>query len=81
MFPGKVIIGQQAAAVRIALQRFAVQRPIQLVFVHLHSEGLREFLKQVDPCIQIRGTVIAVHHSHRIPVRRAHDIDFRMYLF
>ena len=81
MLPGKIVVGQQAAAVRITLQSLAVQGAEQIVSVHLHAESLRKFLEQIDPGVQIGGAVVAVHHGHSASIGRGHHVDLRMNLF
>ena len=81
MLSGKIVVGQQAAAVRISLQSLAVQGAEQVVSVHLHAESLRKLLKEADPGVQIGGAVVAVYHGHRASVGRGHHVDLRMNLF
>ena len=81
MLAREIIVCQQAAAVRIAFQRFSVQRSVQLVHIHFHAHALHKFFEDANPGIQIRSTVITVHHRHKTAVRRRNEIDGVIYFF
>ena len=80
MLSGEIIVCQQASAVRIPFQSFPVKGAEQSIFIHLHTERLRKFLKQINPCIQVGGTVIAVNHGNGASVRGHYHVNLRMYL-
>ena len=76
---GEVVVGKESAAVCVALQGFVVQLAEQIIRADFHAEGLRKFTEEIDPCIQIRSTVLAVHHGNRMTGRGCYHIDLRIY--
>ena len=75
----KIVVCQKSAAVLVALQRLVVKFSEKFVHIDIDSEVLRELPEQADPGVQIRGTVVAVHHRHGIAGRCGHHIQFLMY--
>ena len=79
MLTGEIVVGKESAAVCIALQGFVVQLAEQIVRADFHAEGLRKFTEEIDPCVQIGRTVLAVHHGNRMAGRSRYHIDLRIY--
>ena len=62
-------------AVGIALEGVVVEQSEHLAHVDRHSEQLLVFLEKIDPCIEVAGAVVAVHHGHKRTVRCGHHVD------
>ena len=75
----EIVVCQKSAAVLVTLQRLIVKLSEKLVHIDIDSEVLRKLPEQTDPGVQIRGTVVAVHHRHGIAGRCGHHIQFLVY--
>ncbi len=75
VLPGKIVVRQQSAAIRVSFQSLIVECSEQGIHVHPRAEGFQAFPEQVHPGIQVRSTVVAVHHGHRVAGRRGHHVD------
>ena len=79
-FTGEIAVRQKSAAVLITLQCVRIQLPEELAHVNCHAEELCEFLKDIDPGVQIRGTIVCMRHRNRIAVRCGHHVDLTVQL-
>ena len=77
-FAGKKVVRYRAAAVRVGVERVAVEHFVQRRHFHRVPAQLREFTEHLYPCVQFGTAVVAVDHSHRSAVRCSHYVNFRV---
>ena len=78
-FAGEVVEAHQAAAVGIALERLFEQLHIELGLALLYARQLAKFKQEIDPGVDVRGAVVAVHHRHRRARGGGDHVDLPVY--
>lgn len=73
---GVVVVAQQTAAVGIALQSQIEQHREDLALIGIHAHGRGKLGEELHPCVDVGGTVVAVHHGHRRACRGSDHVDF-----
>ena len=61
---GQEIVGEHLSAVRISCHRMPVQQSVERALIHADVGRTAEFLKNINPGIEVGRAVIAVHHRH-----------------
>ena len=74
-FAGEVVEAQKPAAVRVALQGLVEEPDKELSLVHGCAHHIGIFREEIDPGVDVRSAVVAVHHGHRRTVGRGDHID------
>src|SRR2546425_13356056 len=74
MLARKVVVGEKTAAIRIARERLSIEQLKQSGLTDLHTKRIGEFQEQIDPGVEVRGTVVAMDHGHRQACGRRHHV-------
>ena len=61
---GDVVVGNQTAAVGVALKSLVEQAAVELVHVDGYTQQLLVLLEQRHPGVDVAGTVVAVYHGY-----------------
>ena len=70
-----VVVGHQATAVGITLERFVEEFTVKFVHINLNAKQLLIFLKESHPGVDIAGAVVAMNHGDERTVGRGHHVD------
>ena len=79
MLARKVIVRNQAAAIGVRFQRLAEKHAIKRILIDIFAQFSSKFRQQPHPGIQIRSTIVAMHHGNGLARRRGNHIDFPVY--
>jgi hypothetical protein len=78
VFAGDVAVGEQTAAVRIAIERQIQEGVVEHRRGDVRSQSLGGLAEQTDPGIVIRSAVVGMCHTHQFSVGCGDKIDFLM---
>jgi len=78
VFAGDITVSQEAAAVRVALERHVEQRVVELRLGNIKAEFTSQFAKQADPGIVVRCAIVGVDHRDEAAIRGCDQVDFRI---
>ena len=71
----EVVVREQAAGIRFAVERLAEERLEHGVGVERRSRSGGEATEQPDPRRELAGAVVAVHHGDRVAGGRRHEVE------
>ena len=74
-FAWDVIEWNETATIRIACQGMVVEFSIYFVHIYRYTQQFLVFFEQVDPCVEVGRTVVAMYHGYGTSIGSSNHID------